>query len=234
MNNRGNIIKAVIFDIDGTLIDSNDAHAESFVSAFKEFGKTVSFVELKWLIGMGADKILEKYLSKNEIGDFGDDLTEYRKRIFLRDYLPKLKTFPKLRALFEKLSGDGYKIALASSASDEELEKYHELLKIDDLLDKETSSDDAEESKPSPDIFQAALKKLKNVKVPEALIIGDTPYDAEAAVKAKIRIIGVKTGGWSEDKLFEKGCIAVYENISEILKNYKEIFGSKKSGTSVK
>jgi len=225
MNKQGNTVKAVLFDIDGTLIDSNDAHAESFVAAFKEFGKNVSFIEMKWLIGMGADKILEKYLSKKEIKEFGKDLTEYRKKIFLRDYLPKLETFPKLRELFEKLNRDGYRIALASSASDEELEKYHALLKIDDLLDKETSSDDAEESKPEPDIFQAALNKLGNVENYEALVIGDTPYDAEAAVKAKIKIIGVKSGGWSEEKLLEKGCIAVYDNIAEILKNYETIFG---------
>jgi HAD superfamily hydrolase (TIGR01509 family) len=224
MNKQENIIKAVVFDIDGTLLDSNEAHAESFVAAFKEFGKTVSFVECKWLIGMGADKILEKYLSKKEIEDFGENLTEYRTKIFLRDFLPKLKTFPKMRRLLEKLNQDGKKIALASSASREELEKYHEILKIDDLLDEETSSDDADESKPAPDIFQAALKKLKNIEKPEVFVIGDTPYDAEAAVKAKIRIIGVKSGGWSREKLLEKGCSQVYENIAEIHEKYESIF----------
>jgi HAD superfamily hydrolase (TIGR01549 family) len=224
MNNRENLIKAVIFDIDGTLLDSNDAHAESFVAAFKKFGKPVSFVELKWLIGMGADKILEKYLTEKEISEFGDALTEYRKRIFLRDYLPQIKTFPKLRALFRKLAADGKKLALASSASDEELEKYHKLLKIDDLLDKETSSDDAEESKPDPDIFLAALGKLKNIEKKAALVVGDTPYDAEAAGRAKLRIIGVKSGGWSRAKLLEKGCSEVYEDIGEIFENYVNIF----------
>jgi len=224
MNKPGNEVKAVIFDIDGTLLDSNDAHAESFVEAFKKFGKIVPFVELKWLIGMGADKILEKYLTKPEIEKFGADLTEYRKKIFLRDYLPELKTFPKMRPLLEKIERDGKKIALASSASREELEKYHELLKIDDLLDKETSSDDAEESKPAPDIFVAALRKLKNITKSEALIIGDTPYDAEAAGKAKLKIIGVKSGGWSREKLLEKGCQEVYENIGEIYKSYENVF----------
>jgi len=224
MNKQGNAVKAVIFDIDGTLIDSNDAHAESFVAAFKKFGKIIPFVELKWLIGMGADKILEKYLTKKDIEDFGKDLTECRKKIFLTDYFPKLKTFPKMRALLEKIKKDNKKIALASSASEEELEKYHELLKIDDLLNQETSSDDAEESKPEPDIFLAALKKLKNVEKREAFIIGDTPYDAEAAVKAKLRIIGVKSGGWSRRKLQEKGCFAVYDNIGEILENYEKVF----------
>jgi HAD superfamily hydrolase (TIGR01549 family) len=224
MDKAGNRIKAVIFDIDGTLIDSNDAHAESFVTAFKKFDKIVPFVELKWLIGMGADKILEKYLTKTEIKDFGEDLTEYRKQIFLRDYLPELKSFPKMCQLLEKIKSDGKRIALASSASEEELKKYHELLKIDDLLDKETSSDDADESKPEPDIFLAALRKLKNVEKHEAIVIGDTPYDAEAAKKAKLKIIGVKSGGWSRERLLEKGCLEVYENIGEIFENYEKIF----------
>jgi HAD superfamily hydrolase (TIGR01549 family) len=224
MNKAGNKIKAVIFDIDGTLIDSNDAHAESFVAAFKKFGKTVPFVEMKWLIGMGADKILEKYLTEKEIKDFGEDLTDYRKKIFLQDYLPELKPFPKMRKLLEMIRADGKRISLASSASGEELEKYHELLKIDDLLDKETSSDDAEESKPEPDIFLAALRKLKNVEKREALVIGDTPYDAEAATKANLKIIGVKSGGWSRERLLEKGCLKVYENIGEIFENYENVF----------
>lgn len=226
MNKQGNPLKAVIFDIDGTLLDSNDAHAESFVEAFKKFGKIVPFVELKWLIGMGADKILEKYLTKKEIEKFGEELTEYRKKIFLRDYLPKLETFPKLRPLLEKIERAGLRIALASSASDEELEKYHELLNIRDLLDEETSSDDAEESKPAPDIFQAALRKLKDIEKGEAIVVGDTPYDAEAARKAQLKIIGVKSGGWSRERLTDAGCFAVYGNIGEIYENYESVFSA--------
>ena len=224
MNKQGKRLKAVIFDIDGTLIDSNDAHAESFVAAFKKFGVTVPFVELKWLIGMGADLILEKYLTKKEIEKFGAPLTEYRKQIFLGEYLPKLKVFPKMRGLLEKIKRDERRIALASSASDEELAKYHELLKIEDLLDEETSSDDAEKSKPAPDIFQAALRKLKDIEINEALVVGDTPYDAEAARKARLRIIGVKSGGWSRERLTDAGCLAVYENIGEIYENYAAVF----------
>lgn len=218
------MIKAILFDIDGTLIDSNDAHAKSFVKAFDKYRKTVSFIELKWLIGMGADLILEKYLSKNEIKKFGKDLLEYRKQIFLEKYLPEVKTILGVKELFEKLNSDNFLIALASSASDEELEKYKKKLKVSKYLSEETTSDDAGEAKPAPDIFQAAIGKLKNVKISEALIIGDTPYDAEAAVKAKIKIIGVKTGGWSEDKLKAEGCVEVYENIAEIYKNYENIF----------
>ncbi len=218
------MIKAVIFDIDGTLIDSNDAHAETFSKAFEKFGKAVSFKELKCLIGMGADDILEKYLTKNEIEEFGEDLKEYRKNIFLEDYLPKLKVFPKTRELFEKLKSDKKQTALASSAGEDELEAYKKLLNINDLLEAETNADDADEAKPEPDIFLAALDKLKNIEKTEVLIIGDTPYDAEAATKANLKIFGVESGGWSREKLIEKGCAEVYRDIAEIFENYERIF----------
>lgn len=224
MNKQGNRLKAVIFDIDGTLLDSNAAHAESFVAAFGKYGKRVSFDDLIWLIGMGADDILEKFLTKNEIEKFGEDLKEYRKKLFLEKYLPGLKVFPKVRELFEKLKADGFQTALASSASEEELEKYLEKLNINDVLDKETDSDDAENAKPEPDIFLAAFEKLKNVKRDNVLIFGDTPYDAEAAVKAKIAVNGVTSGGWSREKLLEKGCREVYENVGEIFEHYESIF----------
>ena len=220
------MIKAVIFDIDGTLIDSNAAHAESFVKAFVKYKKEVSFKEMKELIGMGADKILEKYLSKDEIEEFGDDLTEYRTKIFLEEFMPEIKTFPKLRKLFEKINADAIKIVLASSAGDKEIKQYKKLMKIDDLLEEETSSDDAEESKPDPDIFQAAFDKLKNIEKDEALIIGDTPYDAEAANKTGIKIYGVESGGWSREKLLEKGCAKVFRDIAEIYENYTVQFSN--------
>ena len=218
------MIKAVIFDIDGTLIDSNDAHADSFAEAFKEFGKTVSPEELKCLIGMGADDILEKYLSEAEIKKIGESLKERRKNIFLEKYFPELKTFPKLRQLFEKISEDGKQIALASSASEEELEKYKKLLKIDDLYEEETNADDAQNAKPEPDIFLAAFRKLKAIEKNDVLVIGDTPYDAEAAVKAELKIIGVNSGGWTTEQLLESGCARVYKDIEEVFARYKEVF----------
>jgi phosphoglycolate phosphatase-like HAD superfamily hydrolase len=224
MNKQGNLIKAVIFDIDGTLMDSNAEHARSFAEAFKEFGKTVMFEDLICLIGMGADEILEKFLSKNEIEKFGEDLKESRKKIFLEKYLPGVAVFPKVRELFERLKADGLQTALASSASEKELEEYRGKLNLSDLLDKETNSDEAENAKPEPDIFLAAFGKLKNVEKANTLVIGDTPYDAEAAVKAELKIIGVESGGWSREKLLEKGCSEVYADIGAILEKYENIF----------
>lgn len=227
MNRDGKFIKAIIFDIDGTLLDSNAAHAESFVAAFAKNGKTLTFGEIISLIGMGADDILEKFLTKTEIDEFGEDLKEYRKQVFLEKYLPQIKVFSKVRELFEKLKADGMQTALASSASEDELEKYLEKLNIGDVLDKETDSDEAENAKPEPDIFIAAFEKLKNVEKKNVLVIGDTVFDAEAAVKANLKIIGVTSGGWSREKLFAKGCADVFENVGEIFDNYEKIFFEK-------
>lgn len=217
------MLKAFIFDIDGTLIDSNESHARSFVRAFDKFGKKVTFSQLICLIGMGADKILERFLSKQEISEFGEELKDYRKELFLKEYLPEIQTFPMLRELFEKIKNDDKQIVLASSAGDKELKEYKKLMNISDLIEDETSSDDAEESKPDPDIFEAAFSKLKNVRKSETIIIGDTIYDAKAAVTANIKIIGVTSGGWTAEKLYSEGCIKVYRDIAEIYDRVDEV-----------
>ena len=215
---------AVIFDIDGTLIDSNGAHAESFSRVFDKYGKQIPPDELKWLMGMGADKIMKIYLSDEQIDAFGDDLKMNRRRMFLDEYLPKVKTVPRLRELFERLKADNKQIVLASSASDQEIEQYKKLMNISDLIEEETSSDDAGKSKPDPDIFEAAFEKLRAVDKDAAVIIGDTPYDAEAAQKVGIEIYGVESGGWSREKLSGAGCKRVFRDIGEIYDRYAELF----------
>ena len=216
------MIKAVIFDIDGTLIDSVDAHAESWVRTFKKFGKEISFEEAGKLVGMGSDQFLNDYFSEREVEEKKKEIDECRSELFAKEYMAKIKPFPKVRDLFLKLKQDKIKIVLASSATEEEVEKYGEIADIKDLVEEKTSTDDAEESKPEPDIFLAALRKLKTVKPDEAVIVGDTAYDAEAATKAKIKIIGVLSGGWTKPELLETGCAEVYADAAAVLKNYKE------------
>ena len=217
------MIKAVIFDIDGTLIDSVNEHAESWVKTFEEFGKNVSVEETKKLIGMGSDQFLNDYFSKKEVEEKKKDIDEFRAKLFAKEYMPKIKPFPKVRDLFLKLKDDGIKFVLASSATEEEVGKYEEIAKINDLVEKKTSTDDAEKSKPEPDIFLAAYDQIDNINKKDVVVIGDTPYDAVAAKKAKLKAFGVLTGGWTREKLIEAGCSEVFEDITAIYEKHYEL-----------
>lgn len=219
------MVKAAIFDIDGTLIDSVDAHAESWVKTFKQFGKDISHADARNLIGMGSDQFLCDYFSKEQVEKDKEKIDKYRSDLFMKEYMSRIKPFPKVRELFLKLKEDGIKIVLASSATENEVAKYEEIAEIKDLVEKKTSADDAEESKPEPDIFLAACEKLGKIGKKEIVVFGDTPYDATAAQKAKLKIVGVLTGGWSEAKLLNSGCSGVYKDMQTIYeKHYGKVF----------
>lgn len=217
------MIEAFIFDVDGTLIDSNDFHAEAWQKAFEKFGKNISFDKIRPHIGKGADTLLPEFLSEKEIEKFGDEIADLRSEIFKDEYLPRVKPFPQVRELFQRMKADGKKVALASSANEDEVEAYKKIADIEDLAEKTTSADDSEKSKPEPDIFQAALKLLGNPAPETVLVVGDTPYDAEAATKAKIRIVGVLCGDFAEKDLREKGCVEIYQDPADLLENYQKI-----------
>lgn len=211
---------AVIFDVDGTLIDSVPQHAKAWEDAFRDFGHDISFEDLRRQIGKGGDHLLPVFLSKDEIEEKGEALEKHRSQILKERYLPTIKGLPQVRALVERLRSDGKQLALASSAKAEELQTYKKIANIEDLIGTETSSDDAEESKPSPDIFQAALKRLDGIADEDVIVIGDTPYDAEAASKAGIRTIGLLSGGWTAEELKQAGCIATYRDPADLLTQY--------------
>lgn len=218
------MLKAAIFDIDGTLIDSVDFHAEAWLRAFHIFGHhDIQFEQVRSQIGKGGDQLLPVFLSKEEIKKIGKQLEDYRADLFRREYLPRVQPFPKVRDLFLRLKHDGYRLALASSSNKQDLEAYKRIADIDDLLEADTSADDAEKSKPSPDIFAAALQRLGQVQPAEAVVIGDTPYDAQAARKLGIpQIIGVLCGGFPEPDLRKAGCTAIFRDPADILKHYEQ------------
>jgi HAD superfamily hydrolase (TIGR01549 family) len=213
---------AVIFDVDGTLIDSVDLHAKAWVLAFQDFGHKVSFEEVRKQIGKGGDQLMPVFLSREEIERIGKGLEGRRGAILKERYLTRITAFPAVRELFQCLIADGKQIALASSAKEDELAQYKKIANISDLIDAETSSDDAEKSKPHPDIFQAALARLGNKSPDRTIVVGDTPYDAEAAAKAGLRTIGLLCGGWSEDELRRSGCIAVFKDPADLLARYSQ------------
>ena len=213
--------KAVIFDVDGTLIDSVDLHAKAWQDAFSEYSRTIAFDDIRSQIGKGGDQLLPVFLSKDDIAAFGEALEKRRGAILKERYLSRVQAFPRVRALFEHMQAEGLDIALASSAKEDELETYKKVAHIEDLIDEQTSSDDAESSKPDHDIFLAALKRLGNPDPRNVIVVGDTPYDMEAARKAGLRTIGVLCGGFPEDSLRKAGCIAIYQDPADLLARYE-------------
>ena len=212
-----------IFDIDGTLIDSNDFHAQAWVEAFAAYGKAIPFKKVRLCMGKGADQLLPEFLDEKEIKKIGKELGELSGEIFKRKFLAKVRPFPKVRLLFKHIRASGGRIALASSADADEVKQYKKLARIEDLVEKSTSADDAKRSKPAPDIFRAALKLLGDQKHNSVLVIGDSPYDALAAKKAKLPMIGVLCGGFSKKVLQANGCRAVYDDPEDLLNNLDDI-----------
>ncbi|MGI4977286.1 MAG: HAD family hydrolase [Janthinobacterium lividum] len=214
--------KAIIFDVDGTLIDSVDQHARAWQDAFAEIGHEIALPELRGQIGKGGDQLMPVFLSPDELDEQGEALEKRRGEILKQRYLGRIEAFPDVRALFERIRADGTKIILASSAKSDELKTYKKLADIGDLIDAETTSDDAEKSKPHPDIFQAALAAIPGLEASDAIVVGDTPYDAEAAAKAGLRSVGVLCGGFPEAGLREAGCIAIFADPAQLLAQYAD------------
>ena len=211
--------KAILLDMDGTLVDSNALHAESWQRAFAQFGIEVSFDTALHQIGKGGDHLLPVFVPKDQVETVGKAIEKFRKELFEREYLSRVKPFPKVRQLIERMKDAGLQIAMASSAAKDELQKYKKIAQIDDLVEEETTSEDAENSKPSPDIFAVALKRV-GVEASEAVSLGDTPYDAEASTKCGVRTIGVTSGGWSKQDLERAGCIEVYADAADLLAHF--------------
>jgi HAD superfamily hydrolase (TIGR01549 family) len=216
------MIKAVIFDIDGTLVDSVDLHARAWQETFKHFGKEFPFDQVRHQIGKGGDQLMPVFFSKEELAEKGSAMEKYRAELFQREYLPRVRAFNSVRELFMKIKDEGFRLALASSAKQDELKTYKKIADIEDLVEEETSSDDADKSKPHPDIFEAALERLGDVKASEAVVVGDTPYDAQAAGKISLRTIGVLCGGFPEAELKAAGCIQIYKDPADLLARYDE------------
>jgi HAD superfamily hydrolase (TIGR01549 family) len=215
------MIQAVIFDLDGTLVDSNELHVASWERAFRHFGKRFSLEELRRQIGKGSDQYLPEFLTEEEIKKFGKQLDRYRSELFTKEYLPRVKPFPKVRALFQRIKRDGKRIALATSSKKSESKIYKKLLHIENLVDVETNAGDAEKTKPCPDIFEMTLRKLDHPPPNEVIVIGDTPYDVEAALKIGIKTIGLLCGGRPEKALREAGAVAIYRDLEDLLEHYE-------------
>jgi HAD superfamily hydrolase (TIGR01509 family) len=216
MTNRG---KAVLLDIDGTLIDSNDAHARAWVDVGREFGHDIDFGHVRRLIGMGGDKVLPKVAGLEEDTDEGQRIKERRGEIFRDQYLPTLKAFPQARELLQRFRDDGHTLVVATSASKEDMDALLKQAGIQDLIEEKASSSDAEGSKPDPDIVEAALKSA-DAEPGEALMLGDTPYDVLASGRAGVRCVALRCGGWGDADLGD--AVAVYDDPADLLARYDD------------
>lgn len=215
------MLKAVIFDIDGTLIDSVDLHARSWVDSFARFGVHVTFDDVRRHIGEGADRLLPTFVPPGMPDDKRKQLEEFRSDLFKRNYLGKVKPFPKVRELFGRIKADRCKLVLASSCAADEIDQYKAIAGITDMTDHDVTADDAGSSKPSPDIFIEALDRLAPIGPSQTCVVGDTKYDGEAARRAGVPFLGLLCGGSTRDELERSGAVAIYRDPAELLDHWR-------------
>ena len=215
--------RAVLFDVDGTLIDSVDLHAHAWQRALAKFGCNASFEAVRSQIGKGGDQLMPVFVPEGRLALIGEELEKYRGELFQAEYMKRVRPFPGVRALFKELLRRGQKLALCSSAKGDELALYKQLVQVEDLIDAETSADDARRSKPHPDIFQAGLRRLGKLPLAEVVVVGDSPFDAIAAHRLGVRAVGVLCGGFPEADLRAAGCLAIYADPEHLL---RELDGS--------
>ncbi len=215
--------KAVIFDVDGTLIDTVYLQTECWVAALEHFGIAIPIGDMRLQIGKGGDHFLQGLIPPDTLDRRGGEMQSFRGDLFERDYMPRARPFSGVRELSERIRAEGQKAVLASSGTASEVDRNKEIAGVADLVDGATSSGDAERSKPFPHVFQAALAKLAPLSTAEAIVAGDTLYDAEAARKAGLKSLGGLCGGFPEGALRSAGYLAVFHHgPADLLERYAE------------
>ncbi|GAO38038.1 putative hydrolase [Sphingomonas changbaiensis NBRC 104936] len=203
--------KAALFDVDGTLVDSNDLHAEAWGEIFRRFGVDIPHAVIRQQIGKGGDNLMPALLPPRLIAAHGPEIEAQRRSLYRDRYLPRVRPFPGVRALFEALRRDDIRIMLASSAAEQQVRQHCAMLDIADLIEGTVSGDDVAHSKPCPDLFAAALNRLGGIDPQDVVVIGDSPYDMEAASKLGIPAMGLLCGGFDAGLLRWSGAAALFE-----------------------
>ncbi|HEX8667919.1 MAG TPA: HAD family hydrolase [Allosphingosinicella sp.] len=210
--------RAILFDVDGTLVDTNRLHAAAWRETFLAFGIDIPLPDIAWQIGKGGDNLLPTLapsLGESE----RKAMEEHRSALFRRDYLARAVPFPGVRDLFERIYADGIRIVLASSSEAKEVAYHLSLIACADLVYASTSKDDVEHSKPCPDIFAAALEKA-GAAAAEAVVVGDSPWDVKAAAKLGVATVGFRSGGFPDEALLAEGAAALYDGPRDLLARY--------------
>jgi HAD superfamily hydrolase (TIGR01509 family) len=217
-------IKAMLFDIDGTLADSNDLHVDTWEEVFRAKGIVVPREGIHPQIGKGAD-LLVPALVPGANQKTAKTLGDAHAAVFKTQYLQKVKPFPRVHELLHAVHDAGVRIVLASSASKEELKHYVDLFDASSMVDAQTSIEDVETSKPAPDIFKVALQRA-GVARDQALAVGDSPYDVESAGKSGIATIALRSGGFSDEVLLAAGAAQLFDDAADLLDNLQQILAA--------
>jgi HAD superfamily hydrolase (TIGR01509 family) len=210
-------IVAVVSDIDGTLVDSVDAHAVSWRTAFARVGVRVDYDAIRAQVGKGADQLLPEFLSEDQLCELGPTLTASHDEIFERDHKRHIRPFPQVRELFVELRRRGKRAILATSGGKDDAKYFMGLTRITDLVDYLVTSDDVENSKPRPDLFEVALERAEASEPAHVVMIGDSPWDAKGARSVRMQAIGLLCGGFPHDDLQRAGCNEIVADISAVL-----------------
>jgi HAD superfamily hydrolase (TIGR01509 family) len=214
-------LAGMIIDVDGTLVLSNDAHTHAWLDAFKESGHDVAYEQVRPLMGMGGDQLLPRVVPGLQADSpEGKRLTQRRKAIFLERYAPTLQPTPGAHALVVALQQMGLNLIVGSSAASDELQKLLDVAGVAQLLPNRTTSDDAQSTKPAPDVVQVALQRL-GLPAQAVALLGDAPYDIHAAGQVGVPIIAVRCGGFSDADLAE--AYAIYDDPQDLLAHLREI-----------
>ncbi len=209
-------LRGVLLDIDGTLVDSNDAHALAWVEAMEHHGYKVDYQAVRDAIGMGGDKLLPAILEVDAASEEGKSLSHEHGQIFRSKYLGKVRAFPRIREFVERVQGAGLQVALATSSQPQVIDTLLRFADIDDLVKVAADKSAVNFSKPSPDVIHVAMTKL-GLTPHEVVMIGDTPYDVESARRAGVRVIALRCGGHSDEML--KNATAIFDDIADLLRN---------------
>ena len=203
-----------ILDIDGTLVDTNYHHAIAWYRAFRQHGIILPLWRIHRHIGMGGDQLVGALTDDRTEAEKGDDIRTAEKALYFQ-LLPEVETMAGSRELIRDLKQRGHTVVLASSAKADEVDTYLDLLDARELADAWTSSADVEETKPQPDLVNAALGRAEG-PAEEAVMVGDTPWDVDAAKDAGVPTLAVRTGGFGDDELRDSGAIEVFDSVAEL------------------
>ena len=212
--------QTAILDIDGTLVDTNYQHAVAWYRAFRQNEIVLPVWRIHRHIGMGGDQVIAALTDEKTEEEMGEDIRAAEKALYLA-MIEEVEPLEGARDLIQRLKDAGKTVVMASSAKDDEVDHYLDLLDARELADDWTTSADVEATKPEPDLVKAALDKA-GAEPGDAVMLGDTPWDCEAAKRAGVETVALMTGGFSEQELTDAGAVNVFESLPDLLERIEE------------